>query len=336
MAKILNFALIGAGRIGKVHAACLAANPQCRLMTVTDIHQPSAEALAQRYQSQVRDLDAVFADETIDAVLIASATDTHADYIELAAKAGKAIFCEKPVDLSADRVKACLDVVNTHKARLFVGFNRRFDSSFSRVQQAIADGSIGNLEQIVITSRDPSPPPVEYIKVSGGLFRDMMIHDLDMATWLLAAVDDKPAQVFAYGENFVNNAIGTVGDIDTAMVLIRSQQGRQVHINNSRRATYGYDQRLEVHGSNGMAQAGNEPLTTTVIADADGYSGDVVKPFFLERYAAAYRHELNAFITAIAENKPLPVCGEDGYRSLLLADAALQSLQSNQAVAVDF
>lgn len=334
MANKIIFALIGAGRIGSIHAAGLAENPLCELAAIVDIHQPAAQSLAKQYQAQVKTIDEVCSDNEIKAVLIASATDTHADYIERAARAGKAIFCEKPIDLSIERVRACLSVTKAHHTPLFIGFNRRFDSNFVAVRDAIANGRIGHLQQVIITSRDPAPPAIAYIKISGGLFRDMMIHDFDMAAWLLAAADDRPAQVFAYGGVFVDAEIGAAGDIDTAMVLIRSERGRQVHINNSRRATYGYDQRIEVFGEKGMAKADNEPATTMVLATEAGCLGDVVKPFFLARYALAYQSELNAFVTALAENRPLPVTGEAGYQALILADAALQSLQTNQPVDV--
>jgi myo-inositol 2-dehydrogenase/D-chiro-inositol 1-dehydrogenase len=333
---MIQFAQFGAGRIGAIHAGNLAASGRARLKHVVDVHAPSAQALAAKHGAQVSDIADALADPAVGAVIIASSTDTHADLVIAAAKAGKAIFCEKPIDLSLARVDACLAEVRKAGVPMLVGFNRRFDPSFAELHRRIGAGAIGTLEQVIITSRDPGPPPVAYIKVSGGLFRDMTIHDFDMARWMLLAGEggQEPTEVFAYAANLVDPAIGAAGDVDSAMVLLRTASGRMAHINNSRRAAYGYDQRVEVHGSGGRLIAGNRTPTTVELADANAVSADKPLHFFLERYAEAYRIELNAFLDAVANNTPMPVGAEDGRRALVLADAAFESLRSGRPVPV--
>src|SRR6185312_1969509 len=249
-----------------------------------------------------------------------SPTPTHADYIERAAREGRAIFCEKPIDLAADRVRACLDVVRRAGVVLMVGFNRRFDPHFATLKRRMDAGEIGSLELLTIISRDPTPPPIDYVKSSGGLFRDMMIHDLDMARFLLG---EEPVEVSAAASCLVDPAIGAAGDVDTAVVTLRTASGRLCQISNSRRATYGYDQRIEAHGSKGLLRAGNITATTVELATGAGFVTDPVLPFFLERYAAAYRAELDAFIAAVGGEAPASPNGEDGLRALLLANAAI-------------
>jgi myo-inositol 2-dehydrogenase/D-chiro-inositol 1-dehydrogenase len=268
-------------------------------------------------------------DPEVGAVIIASSTDTHADLVIAAARQGKAIFCEKPIDLALPRVDACLAEVAKASVPMLVGFNRRFDPSFAELHRRIAAGAIGAVEQVIITSRDPAPPPISYVKVSGGLFRDMTIHDFDMARWMLG---EEPHEVFAYGANLVDQAIGAAGDIDSAMVLLRTPSGRMAHINNSRRASYGYDQRVEVFGSSGRLLAGNRTPTTVELADGQAVAADKPLHFFLERYADAYRIELAAFIDAVLNKTPMPVGAEDGRRALVLAEAANASLSSGKPV----
>jgi myo-inositol 2-dehydrogenase/D-chiro-inositol 1-dehydrogenase len=296
-----------------------------------DVHAPAAAALAARHGAAVSDTATALADPKVGAVIIASSTDTHADLVIAAARAGKAIFCEKPIDLSLTRVDACLDAVAKAGVPMLVGFNRRFDPSFAELHRRIGAGAIGAVEQVVITSRDPGPPPVSYIKVSGGLFRDMTIHDFDMARWMLG---EEPVEVFAYGATLVDPAIGQAGDIDSAMVLLKTASGRMAHINNSRRASYGYDQRVEVHGSAGRLLAGNRTPTTVELADANAVAADKPLHFFLERYADAYRIELNAFLDAVANGMKMPVGAEDGRQALVLADAAVESLRTGRPVKV--
>lgn len=328
---MLHFAQFGAGRIGAIHAANLSASGRARLKHVVDVHAPAAQALAAQHGAQVSSTEAALADPAVGAVIIASSTDTHADLVIAAARAGKAIFCEKPIDLSLARVDACLAEVKRAGVPMLVGFNRRFDPSFAELHRRIGAGAIGAVEQVVITSRDPGPPPVAYIKVSGGLFRDMTIHDFDMARWMLG---EEPVEVFAYGANLVDAAIGAAGDVDSAMVLLKTASGRMAHINNSRRASYGYDQRVEVHGSAGRLIAGNRTPTTVELADAQAVTADKPLHFFLERYADAYRIELTAFLDAVANGTPMPVGAEDGRQALVLADAAVESLRTGRPVAI--
>ena len=328
----MRFGLLGAGRIGQIHGRSVAAHKSVSLAAITDVDAKAVAALAQETGAAVAKSAAdIIADKSIDAVLICTPTDTHADLIEQAAKAGKAVFCEKPVDLSADRVRACLKVVAETKAPLMIGFNRRFDPSFASLQQRLAAGEVGKAEIVTILSRDPGPPPVSYITRSGGLFRDMMIHDLDMARFLLG---EEPVEVSALASCLVDAEIGKAGDIDTAVVTLRTASGKLAQISNSRRATYGYDQRIEVHGSGGLLRAHNLHATTVERANAQGFNSDPVLHFFLERYLPAYRAEMDAFITGVTAGKPLNPSGEDGLKALLLADAAEASMKSGKTVKV--
>ena len=328
---MLTFAQFGAGRIGAIHAANIAARPDARLKYVVDVNAAAAQALAKKYRAAIGDTVTALTDPEIDAVVIASSTDTHADLAIAASRAGKAIFCEKPIDLSLKRVDVCLAAVAKARVPMLVGFNRRFDPNFRSLHDRLQAGEIGNVEQVIITSRDPGLPPLDYLKVSGGQFRDMTIHDFDMARWLLG---EEPVEVHAMGSCLVDPAVGKLGDIDSAMILMRTASGRLCHINNSRRAAYGYDQRIEVHGSKGRLSAGNRIATTVEKADAQAVSGDKPLYFFLERYADAYRAELDAFIAALRAKKPMPVEPADGRQALVLAEAALQSHRTGKPVKV--
>jgi myo-inositol 2-dehydrogenase/D-chiro-inositol 1-dehydrogenase len=327
---VIRFTLIGAGRIGRIHASNIARHPQARLAYVADADARAAEALAQQLSAKTIDLDSAVSARDVDAVLIASSTDTHADYIERCAAAGKPVLCEKPLDLDAQRASACVKAAQKAGIPLYLGFNRRYDPSFMRLKREIAAGTIGTLETLHIISRDPSPPPVEYIKRSGGLFRDMMIHDLDMARWLLGA---EPVEVFARGSALVDPGIGAAGDVDTAMVMLRTARGQLCQIANSRRCSFGYDQRIEAFGSQGMVRADNHTATSVTVAGTSGFNTEPALPFFLERYAAAYRLELEDFVNALHDKRVELATGEDGLRALLLADAAQRSLASGAAVA---
>jgi myo-inositol 2-dehydrogenase/D-chiro-inositol 1-dehydrogenase len=328
---MLRFAQFGAGRIGAIHAANLAATSGTRLLYVVDVNADAARTLAERHGARVVTPETALADPDVDAVIIASSTDTHADLAIAAARANKAIFCEKPIDLSLRRVDACLAAVKKAKVPMFVGFNRRFDPNFAALHARIQRGDIGNVEQVIISSRDPGLPPIAYLRVSGGQFRDMTIHDFDMARWLLG---EEPIELFAYGSCLVDPAVAKVGDTDSAMVVMKTKSGRLCHINNSRRASYGYDQRLEVHGSKGRLLAGNRTPTTVELADASAVTQDKPLYFFLERYADAYRAELAAFVDAVVNRKPLPVTAEDGRQAIVLAEAAVKSLKTGRPVKI--
>jgi myo-inositol 2-dehydrogenase/D-chiro-inositol 1-dehydrogenase len=327
----LSIGLLGAGRIGKVHAAAIAATPGARLAAVADALPDAASSLAVAYDAEVGSIDAIIDDPSIDAVFITTPTDMHSDLIEQAAVAGKAIFCEKPIDLSVDRVRRCLRVVDEQGARLMVGFNRRFDPNFRAARARIDAGEIGEVEMVTITSRDPGPPPLEYMARSGGLFRDMTIHDFDMARFLLG---EEPVAVTAVGSVLVDPAIGGVPDVDSAAVTLVTETGKIAQISNSRRATYGYDQRIEVHGSAGMVRAENIHETTVELAGVRGYTRAPLMNFFLERYMPAYEAEVRAFVSALAEGRdPLPD-GEAGLKALVLAEAAVRSNTERRTVDV--
>ncbi len=327
----ISFALLGAGRIGKVHAQAIAANPGARLASVADPVPEAAGALAARYGCAISTIDEVLAGDAIDAVVICTPTDTHADLIEKFARAGKAIFCEKPVDLSVERVRDCLKVVEETGARLMIGFNRRFDPHFRAVRQAIDEGRIGEVEMVQIVSRDPAPPPASYVAVSGGIFRDMTIHDFDMARFLLG---EEIETVYASASVLVDPEIGRLGDYDSASVVLTTASGRHCSISNSRRATYGYDQRIEAHGSRGAVSAQNQRPVSVELATAQGYCLPPLHDFFMTRYTQAYAAEIAAFIAAITEGKAPSPSGADGLAALLLAEAALKSVCEGRAVAV--
>ncbi|MEM9733336.1 MAG: inositol 2-dehydrogenase [Pseudomonadota bacterium] len=327
----VRLALLGAGRIGQVHAKAIAAQPKATLVAVADAFPKVAEAVAQAHGCAIAQMDAIERDKTVDAVIICTPTDTHADLIERFVRAGKAVFCEKPIDLDAARVRGCLKVVAENNGQLMVGFNRRFDASFQAMRRSVDDGTVGDVELVQITSRDPSPPPLDYIARSGGLLRDMMIHDFDMVRFLLG---EEPVWVSAHAACLVDAAIGDAGDVDTASVVLETESGRQATITNSRRATYGYDQRVEVFGSKGMAQAHNQRPTSVEISTQTGSMRPPVQDFFMSRYAQAYETEIGHFVTCLMENKAMDPTGEDGLKALLLADAAYLSLTEKRRVHV--
>jgi myo-inositol 2-dehydrogenase/D-chiro-inositol 1-dehydrogenase len=328
---VTKLALLGAGRIGKVHARAIAEDKRAKLVAVVDAMAGAAQAIADSAGCRVSSIDAVVADPEIDAVIICTPTNTHADLIERFARAGKAIFCEKPIDLDVDRARACLEVVRQTGAKVMLGFNRRFDPHFQAVRRAIDDGRIGKVEMVTITSRDPGPPPAEYIKVSGGIFRDMTIHDFDMARFLLGEEID---QVYARGSVLVDSKIGELGDYDSASLVLTTKSGRQAMISNSRRASYGYDQRIEVHGSLGSVSAENQRPVSIEIANKDGYTRPPLHDFFMTRYTTAYAAEISAFIDSVEKGAAPSPSAEDGLIALQLADAALRSAREGKAINV--
>jgi len=328
---MIGFCQFGAGRIGAIHAGNIASHPDARLQFVVDLDPAAAERLAGRYGAAVGTQLEALADPTVNAVVIASSTDTHADLVEAASRAGKAVFCEKPLDLDRHRAEACVAVARERGVPLMVGFNRRFDPNFTRLERQLRNGRIGRLELLTITSRDPAPPPIDYVRRSGGLFRDMMIHDFDMARWLLG---EEPAEVFAAASVLIDPAIGEAGDVDTAVVTLRAPSGALCQISNSRRAAYGYDQRIEALGSKGALRADNVVESMVSFAGTDGVISDKPLHFFLERYAEAYRRELDHFIGAIVSGAVPMVGGGDAVKALALADAALESFRTGRSVRV--
>lgn len=326
----VGLALIGAGRIGKVHARAVASLAQARLVAVA----PASGALdlATTYGSQVRPLDVLATSDDVDAVLICSPTSTHADLVERFARAGKAVFCEKPIDLSLERVRACLKVVADTGCRFMVGFNRRFDPQFAAARAAIEAGRIGVPELMTIVSRDPRTPPPEFIPTSGGIFRDLSIHDLDMARFMFGEELDS---VYATASVLVDPDIGALGDFDSASLVLRTVSGRQCMISNSRRAAYGYDQRLEVMGSKGMVRVQNRRPVEVEVSSASGSDVPPIHDFFMSRYEEAFAAEIAAFI-AFAGGARLKVPdGNDGLMALAAAEAAIKSVAERRDVRLE-
>ena len=327
-----NVALFGAGRIGQIHAANLAALPGVKLRFVCDPVSDSAAQLAAKVGASVSTPETVFTDASIDVVAIASPTDTHSDLINRAAAARKHIFCEKPIDLSVPRAAACAEAVKAAGVACMIGFQRRFDPTFNEARERLARGEIGNPEMLVVTSRDPGAPPALYLKASGSIFRDMLIHDFDIFRWILCADGDEAEWLSATGSCLIDPEIASVGDIDCALVSIRTRKGRLAQINTSRRAAYGYDQRFEVLGSTGMLQCGNHRPSEVVQSDANGVRSDPPENFFLQRYREAYRLEVTHFFECLQTGQPFRTTIADGVAAQRLADAATESWHSGQAV----
>ena len=329
---MLKIGLLGCGRIGQVHARSISQIDGAKVTAVADAFEAPAKALADKTGAAVMGPKDLIASTEVDAVVIGTPTDTHFDLIHAAASAGKAIFCEKPVDMSAERIRDCIKTVEAAGVPFMTAFNRRFDPNFASVQARIADGEIGGIEIVTIQSRDPSPPPISYVKSSGGLFRDMMIHDLDMARFLLG---EEPVTIYATGASLVDPEIGKAGDVDTAAVTLTTKSGRICQITNSRRASYGYDQRIEVHGEKGMLRADNMLENTVEVATSAGFTKAPAKHFFLERYEAAYRAEMSYFVACVAGQAEISPGIQDGLRAQLLADAATRSWQEGKAITLE-
>ena len=330
---MVRVAILGAGRIAHVHTKAVG-EAGGSVVAVYDIITEVAEKLAARHGSDVASsVDALLARADVDAVIIAAPTDMHVDYIVRSAEAGKAVMCEKPLALNTAEAQHCIDRVGHLPLTIQIGFNRRFDPSHHSLQQALVSGEIGALEQLVITSRDPGPPPAEYIARSGGLFKDMTIHDFDMARWLL---QEPVASVYAQGHCLVDPEIGAVGDIDTATVVMRTVSGKQCTILNSRRAVYGYDQRIEAHGEKGMLLSDNHREHSLLHFRKESAGAPApLQNFFLDRYADSYRLELVEFLNAVKAGRPASVTLQDGLEALRLAEAAQRSLQLDQPVRIE-
>ena len=328
----VGFGVLGCGRIGQVHARAVASVRGAELKAVADPVGDAARSVRDLYDCEIRAIEEIETADDIDAVIVCTPTDTHADLIARFCRAGKAVFCEKPIDLDIGRVRACLEVVDRTAGTLMVGFQRRFDPHFNALKGAIDDGRIGTVEMIALTSRDPGPPPAEYIRRSGGIFRDMTIHDFDVARWLL---DEDIETVQAAASVLVSEEIGELGDFDSVNVILRTASGKQCTIANSRRASYGYDQRIEVHGSKGSVSAENTHEANITVADEAGYHAPPLQNFFMDRYAAAYRAEIAAFASCLRENRAPPVTGRDGLLALVLAEAAARSVDESRTVKTD-
>jgi myo-inositol 2-dehydrogenase / D-chiro-inositol 1-dehydrogenase len=332
---MVRTALMGCGRIGRMHADNLAAHPGTSLAGVFDVHRPSAEAVAARHGVPVYpDADAVFAAAEVDAILIASITETHADYLEKAVLAGKPVFCEKPIDLSLSRVDRCAQAIAGRPAVIQLGFNRRFDPGHRAAWKAVREGEIGELHQVLITSRDPAMPPRSYYESAGGILRDMTIHDFDLARYFLG---EEPVEVFAIAGRRIDPAMmDEIDDHDTAMIVLRTASGRQCHINNIRQSRYGYDQRVECVGAEGMLVSENRrPHEMRRFGGRATDAGQPYLDFFIERYAEAFMAELTEFASAVGEGRQPEVGFEDGRRALVLAEAAYRSIAEGRMVRVD-
>lgn len=330
--KKLTVGIIGAGRIGKVHAISITNNvPEAQIKWIADYKLDAIGSWADELgiPNKTDNHMDILNDPEVDAVLICSSTDTHAQFTIDAANAGKHIFCEKPVDMNIDRIKEALAAVEKAGVKLQIGFNRRFDHNFRTIKKMVVDGKIGEPHIIKITSRDPEPPNPKYVAVSGGIFMDMTIHDFDMARYLSGS---EAEEVYVAGAVLVDPAIGEAGDIDTALITIRMQNGAIVNIDNSRKAVYGYDQRAEVFGSKGKAESANDGASTVVLSTADGVMSEKPLYFFLERYMDSFRDEMKEFIEAIVNDTPTPVQGIDGLKPALIAKAAQKSFAEKRPV----
>lgn len=331
-AQSLNMGLIGAGRIGSLHAANLTTRiPQARLLMVADSVEDAARQCAERYAipRSARDYRAILDNPEIEAIIICSSTDTHAHIIEEAAQAGKHIFCEKPIALELAAIDRSIKAAERAGVKLQIGFNRRFDANYRRVRQAVEQKEIGRPRLLQIISYDPAPPPLEYIRVSGGIFLDMTIHDFDMARFLVGSEVD---EVYVAADVLIDPAIGEAGDVDTAIVTLRFANGVIGTINNSREAAYGYDQRVELLGSAGAIRCENNYANTAVISDGRSVRRDLPLHFFLERYSESFVVEMNAFVEAVLRDGPVPVTGQDGRAPVVMALAARKSLEEQRPV----
>jgi myo-inositol 2-dehydrogenase / D-chiro-inositol 1-dehydrogenase len=332
-ASTFDFCLIGAGFIGPLHAANVAARTDARLRWVVDLNIAAAETLARKYEARATpSLDEALADADVDAVIVCTPPRTHASIIEAAARAGKAIFCEKPIDLDLARVEQCAAVVAASGVPLFVAFNRRFDPTHRALHAALRAGEIGKTEMLVLSSRDPEISPPDVVALTPwGIFYDTMIHDFDMVRWL---ADDEPVEIFARASALMNAGENPHRDPDTAMVVMRMSRGALVHVNSSFRAAYGYDQRIEAFGERGMLVSGNQRATSLERHDRAGTRAAPLLYFFLDRYAQSYRDELGEFIAAVTAKKPPPIGIDDGRRALMIAEAGVRSAQTGAPVAL--
>ena len=327
---MIGLALLGAGRMAKVHAEAISA-AGAKLVTVFDVAEAAANSLASKAGAGVaRTAEEALTHPEVEAVLIATSSDTHAKYVIEAVQAGKAVMCEKPLAPTLAEAQQCVNALGDRAGQVFLAFNRRFDPGHAAVKKAIESGEIGNLEQLTITSRDPYPPPLEYVPKSGGLFRDMMIHDFDMARWMLG---EEPINIHSRGSCLVDAEVGKLGDIDTACVTMITTSGKQAVILNSRRTAYGFDQRIEAFGSAGMVISDNPQATGFKRFSNTSFGApDRFRAFFMERYGDSYRFEIEAFVKGVTQGQPASVSALDGLRAVYLAEAAGASLRTGKAI----
>lgn len=333
---MINVGIIGAGRIGKVHVQSICTQvPDAKVKMLADpflTDETAAWAKDMGVAQVTKDYKEVLADPEIDAVLICSSTDTHSPISVEAIKAGKHVFCEKPIDHDIDKIQEVIDALKGSKVKYQVGFNRRFDHNFEAVRDAVAAGKVGDIHVIKVTSRDPEPPSAEYVKVSGGMFLDMTIHDFDMVRFLAGC---NATEVYTEAAVLVDPAIGEAGDVDTAVITLKMENGTIAVIDNSRKAVYGYDQRAEVFGSKGMVATGNDTASAAVLSNENGVTGEVPLHFFLERYMAAYAKEVKCFIDAIVNDTETPLGVMDGLEPVLMGLAAKKSMEEHRPVKID-
>jgi myo-inositol 2-dehydrogenase / D-chiro-inositol 1-dehydrogenase len=327
---------MGAGRIGKMHAQIINDHSNCRLKYIYDLNTKFADDLANRFNAtSTKTAEEALENKDVDAVLIASATPTHTEFITKASKANKAVFCEKPIDLDIEKVNLCWNNIKDTKVPIQIGFNRRFDDSHKKLQLARKSNEIGQLELIIISSRDPEPPGIDYLKAAGGFFRDTTIHDFDLSRFILG--EDPIIQVSAFASTLISDDAKEIGDQDTAMFILKSKNGVLIHINNSRRAVYGYDQRVEIFGSKGMMISGNQsPTSVEKFTNSITKANDPIHYFFIERYSQAYKDQFNDFIKTVNAKSKASVTFEDGRNALIIANAAYESYNTGKVVEINY
>lgn len=331
---MITFALFGAGFIGRVHASNIAAHPRAVLRYVYDVNTVAAADLAAQHGAQVAaDPDGIWGAPDVDAVVIASSTNTHADLLSSAIAAGKPAYCEKPIDLDLGRVKTVVQQAHTSDLPILIGFSRRFDPNHLGVWEAVRSGAVGRIELMHLTSRGPQPPPISYVAVSGGQFRDQTIHFFDLACWIAGAA---PTEVYATGAALIDPAIGAAGDIDTSMLILTMPDGALCHIDNSRRSAYGYDERIEVFGAEGMVQSRRKPVRDVALYAGITVVSDGLHPGWFERMEPSFRQAMDAFVRAVEGQPQSYPTLLDGLRAQLIAEAALESLHTHQPVAIRY
>ena len=329
----INLAIIGAGRIGKVHALAINNSKIANLVYIYDPDEEIAKKFSVEFNCIVSNIDNIKKDKQIDAVIICSPTDTHVELICIFSNYKKAIFCEKPIDLDIKKVRKCLETIEKNKTQFMIGFNRRFDPHFQSLKNSLKQDKIGNIETIIITSRDPGLPPINYLKQSGGIFKDMTIHDFDMAIFLL---DELPVEIYSSASILIDDQIKEVEDFDTTSVILKTLSGKQIIISNSRRSSYGYDQRIEVHGSLGMVSAENQRPVSIEIANSQGFTKPPLHHFFMTRYIDAYAEEINYFVNSLKSGSEIKPNGIDGLNALIIAEAAKSSLLKGKNLPIKY